>query len=241
MDQEKIGKFILNLRKENNLTQKDLADKLGVTYQAVSKWENGKNIPDIAIIKLICEEFNVDINDVLDLKPITKKNEKNNKKYYIIIGVIVTIIIVSLSIVGINHYRNDTKNNNFEFKNIEAACDNFNVYGNMAYNSNSSYLSISKVEYCGEEDNVKYKKIECSLYKINDNGEEKISDCGYINKEPETLDEYLNNVKIDVDNYSSMCSYYVDSNLQLKIEALDNDGKIITYKIPIKVNDSCKK
>lgn len=240
MDQEKIGKFILNLRRENHLTQKDLADKLGVTYQAVSKWENGKNIPDIAIIKLICEEFNVDINDVLDLKPNTKNN-KSNKKFFIIIGVIITIIIVSLSIVGISHYRNDKKNKNFEFKSIEAACDNFNVYGNMAYNSNSSYLSISKIEYCGKEDSIKYKKIECSLYKIDDNREEKISDCGYTNKEPTTLDDYLSNVKIDVDNYSSMCSYYVDSNLQLKIEAEDNDGKIITYKIPIKVYDSCKK
>ena len=138
MDQEKVGKFILNLRKENHLTQKELAEKLGVTYQAVSKWENGKNIPDIAIIKLICEEFNVDIGYVLDLKPNTK-NEKNNKKYFIIIGVIVTIIIVSLFLFGINHYKNDKKNKNFEFKNIEAACDNFNVYGNMAYNSNSSF------------------------------------------------------------------------------------------------------
>lgn len=240
MDQEKIGKFILNLRKENHLTQKELADKLGVTYQAVSKWENGKNIPDISILKLICEEFNVDINDVLDLKPSTKKKDIN-KKYYLIIISIIVVIIVSLSIGVFIHYKNDKKSKNFEFKNIEAACDNFNVYGNMAYNSSSSYLSISKIEYCGEEDNIKYKKIECNLYKVSDNGEEKISDCGYINKEPETLDDYLKNVKIDVDNYSSMCSYYVDSNLQLKIEAEDSDGKIITYKIPIKVNDSCKK
>lgn len=236
MDQEKVGKFILKLRKDNNLTQKELADKLGVTYQAVSKWETGKNIPDIAIIRLICEEFNVDINDVLDLKPNTKKS---NNKYYIIACIVFIIIVISIICVIL--YNNDKKKHNFEFKNIEAACDNFKVYGNMAYNSNSSYLSISKIEYCGDEDNVKYKKIDCNLYKINDSSEEIISDCGYTNDEPVTLEEYLNNVKIDVDNYSSMCSYYVDSNLQLKIEAVDSDDKIITYKIPIKVNDSCKK
>ena len=51
MEQEKIGKFIKKIRVDNGLTQKDLADKLGVTYQAVSKWENGKNIPDIMILK----------------------------------------------------------------------------------------------------------------------------------------------------------------------------------------------
>ena len=45
MDQEKIGKFIKEIRIKNNLTQKDLAEKYGVTYQAVSKWENGKCLP----------------------------------------------------------------------------------------------------------------------------------------------------------------------------------------------------
>ena len=59
MDQEKIGKFIKELRKNNNLTQADLALKYGVTYQAVSKWENGKNIPDISIIKQMSKEISV--------------------------------------------------------------------------------------------------------------------------------------------------------------------------------------
>ena len=49
MNQEKVGKFIKKLRIDNNLTQAEFADKLGVTYQAVSKWENGKNVPDIAL------------------------------------------------------------------------------------------------------------------------------------------------------------------------------------------------
>ena len=45
MNQENIGKYIKKLRKENNLSQEKLADKLGVTYQAVSKWERGLNLP----------------------------------------------------------------------------------------------------------------------------------------------------------------------------------------------------
>mgnify|MGYP000768869648 CR=1 FL=1 len=45
MNQEKIGKFILDLRKQNKMTQKEFADKLNVTAQAVSKWENGRGIP----------------------------------------------------------------------------------------------------------------------------------------------------------------------------------------------------
>ena len=50
MDQEKIGKFIKDLRIKNNLTQKEFADKYNVTYQAVSKWENGKNMPDLSLL-----------------------------------------------------------------------------------------------------------------------------------------------------------------------------------------------
>ena len=58
MDPDKVGKFIKELRKKNNLTQNELADKFGVTYQAVSKWENGKNIPDVSILKEIGKEYN---------------------------------------------------------------------------------------------------------------------------------------------------------------------------------------
>ena len=65
MDQESIGKFILELRKKNNLTQKQLADKLNVTAQAVSKWENGRGIPDIEILQKISIEFNVNIDSIL--------------------------------------------------------------------------------------------------------------------------------------------------------------------------------
>ena len=66
MDQVKIGKFIAECRKKNNLTQKDLADKYGVTYQAVSKWENGKNMPDTLLIKKICDDFNLNIDDLFN-------------------------------------------------------------------------------------------------------------------------------------------------------------------------------
>ena len=73
MDQEKIANLIKTIREENNLTQKDLGDDLGVSAQAVSKWENGKNIPDIAILKEISDKYNIDINDLLDKENIKTK------------------------------------------------------------------------------------------------------------------------------------------------------------------------
>ena len=51
MNSEKIVKFIYDLRKKYNLTQKELADKLNVTAQAVSKWENGRGVPDIELLE----------------------------------------------------------------------------------------------------------------------------------------------------------------------------------------------
>ena len=52
----KVGRFIAQNRKNLNLTQKELAEKLGVTDRAVSKWENGRSIPDVGIIESLCKE-----------------------------------------------------------------------------------------------------------------------------------------------------------------------------------------
>lgn len=63
MDQEKIGKFILECRKSKNLTQSELAEKLGITDKSVSNWENGRNMPDLSLFKPLCEILDISIND----------------------------------------------------------------------------------------------------------------------------------------------------------------------------------
>ncbi|MBR6502419.1 MAG: helix-turn-helix transcriptional regulator, partial [Clostridia bacterium] len=55
MDLVKIGKFIAERRKEQNLTQVQLAESLGITDRAVSKWENGRSLPDSSIMLNLCE------------------------------------------------------------------------------------------------------------------------------------------------------------------------------------------
>ena len=74
MNQEKIGKLIKKIRIKNRLSQKDFADKYGVTPQAVSKWETGKNIPDIGVLKEICNDNNLKIDEFLSAKSMKKKN-----------------------------------------------------------------------------------------------------------------------------------------------------------------------
>lgn len=65
MDQIKIGKFIAKCRKKQNLTQEQLANKLNITYKAVSKWECGKSLPDASIMMELCSILKINVNDLL--------------------------------------------------------------------------------------------------------------------------------------------------------------------------------
>ncbi len=65
LDQVKTGKFIAQLRKEKGLTQKELADSLGISDKAVSKWETGNGMPDVSLMQSICEIFDININELL--------------------------------------------------------------------------------------------------------------------------------------------------------------------------------
>ena len=64
MDQIKIGKFILNCRKEKGLTQEQLAEKLGVTSKSISRWENGNTMPDYSLLKDLCNELDINVNEL---------------------------------------------------------------------------------------------------------------------------------------------------------------------------------
>ena len=65
MNQEKIGNFIAERRKKKKLTQAKLAEKLGVSINAVSKWERGLNIPNVSLFKDLCNELDFNVNELL--------------------------------------------------------------------------------------------------------------------------------------------------------------------------------
>ena len=74
MDQVKIGKFIAECRKNNNLTQMQLAEKLNITDRAISKWENGKAMPDSSIMLDLCKELKINVNELLSGEVIKMDN-----------------------------------------------------------------------------------------------------------------------------------------------------------------------
>ena len=65
MDNLKIGNYIQNLRKERGLTQKELADKLSISFQAVSKWETGESLPDTGLLLDLCEILGTSVDKLL--------------------------------------------------------------------------------------------------------------------------------------------------------------------------------
>ena len=228
MNQEKVGKFIKDLRKKNNLTQKELADKYGVTYQAVSKWENGKNIPDISLIREMSKDFNISVEDILDGKTNAKKKKYN---YIIIILLIIIIGLISFYIIRNNK-------SNFDFKTISTTCEDFKVNGSIAYNNDKTSIYISSIDYCGDKDDTIYKSIECNLYEKNNKTNTLIST--YNSKNNITLYNYLKEIKLNIDNCDKVCKNYSDDSLYLEINAKDKNNKTTTYKIPLKLNDNCK-
>ena len=118
MDTLKIGAFIAERRKEQNLTQLQLAEKLGITDRAVSKWENGKAMPDSSIMLELCKALKISVNDLLSgeivtmnqnekqeqiLLEIVKEKEKTDKnllKLEIFLGVLVSVALFTLIAVA---------------------------------------------------------------------------------------------------------------------------------------------
>lgn len=112
MNQVRIGEFISSQRKNKNLTQAALAEKLGLTDRAVSKWERGKGMPDVSIMIQLCEILGITVNELLcgekiDMENNTQKNEKlllditneleqKNKTIWRCMWVIMIVSIISL-------------------------------------------------------------------------------------------------------------------------------------------------
>ncbi len=233
MDQEKVGKFIKSIRLSEGISQQKFALKYGVTYQAVSKWENGKNIPDLAILKRICEDYNMNLDDLLETK--IPKKKRNKKLLFFLLFILILCVLVIAFLVMRN------KSNNFEFKKLSPSCNNFNLYGSIAYNDKKSSIYISNITYCGDDDNKKYKKITCCLYEVNDKVKMLISKCNeYEDEESISLEKFLNGVNFNVDHYDKVCKIYKENSLYLEIEAIDMNDRITTYKIPLKLEDNCK-
>ena len=130
MDQIKIGKFIASCRKEQGMTQAVLAEKLGISDRAASKWETGKSMPDSGIMLELCELLKINVNELLSGEHITmedynakseevilglkSENEKYSKRllrseaYIVVVGVVASLaMIIAGTIIALKNGEND--------------------------------------------------------------------------------------------------------------------------------------
>ncbi|MDE5946465.1 MAG: helix-turn-helix domain-containing protein [Oscillospiraceae bacterium] len=115
MNQIKTGRFIMELRKSKNLTQKQLAEKLNISDKTVSKWECGKGMPEISLMLPLCEVLEINVNELLSGERISENNyhrkaeenmmnlikEKQENKRKLIIAIIIALMGVSMLVVSI--------------------------------------------------------------------------------------------------------------------------------------------
>ncbi len=108
MDQIKIGKFIAEERKAKSLTQRELADKLSISDKTISKWENGKGMPEVSLMMPLCEVLGISANELLSGERLSSENyirkaeenimnlvkEKEESKKKIILSAIVGVITI---------------------------------------------------------------------------------------------------------------------------------------------------
>ena len=236
MNMDDVGKRIKELRLNKNLSQSELADKLIITPQAISKWERGVSLPDVTMLQSLSEIFGVSISYLLSGGDNKDRDfidvEDKKKKKVIVLAISVLILILIGVIIWL------VLNNNFKLNKISTTCKDFKITGSAAYNQSKSSIYISDVNYCGSEEDIEYKNIQCILYESFKDTEIKINQCDV--KDNIKLNDYLEDLQINVDNYSYTCKDFSKSKLYLQINATDKSDKTISYKIPISLETNCK-
>ena len=166
MDQEKIGKFISELRKGKKITQQELAEKIGVTDRAISNWENGRRLPDYSILKSLCKELDVTINELLSGEKLEKEeyqekleeniinlnivNKKKLNKMLKIIGsfTCLFILFIFLGICIYNFYEMDIKYDEMTIKcSFKENALTYTIIGSSVLNTNYIERTINNAKY----------------------------------------------------------------------------------------------
>ena len=117
MNQLATGKFISQKRKQKNLTQEQLAEKLGVSNKTVSKWETGKCMPDYSVVKALCDELEITVAELMDgekseeksvrtydeeqIMDLLKKTQDLDKQKELLYGVL--LIVMGIALQALSH------------------------------------------------------------------------------------------------------------------------------------------
>ena len=191
MNMQKIGKFILQLRQEKNLSQSDLANLIPVTRQAVSRWEKGQSIPDSSTLLIISKIFDVSINELLNgerfkkeepkklekiaLDMIDKNNSQSKKFKRVLLFMVLIILLLSFSFLAyyfINSYNTITvykiegENKNFTMQNgifISTKQKTYFRLGKLIYNNNIEVKNVRLYYKNGNKEKTIFKDSDADI------------------------------------------------------------------------------
>ena len=197
MNQEEIGKFIRELRKEKNMSQTDLAEKLYLSRNAISRWENGHNLPDAHTFTLLAELFDVSTDELLLGKRINKEKRENevsalaltmvdhghkqNKMIRLLIIVLVTLLLMFFGYYFINSYNSikvyimSGESENFYTKDGIFVVTNDNMYfrlGNLEFNDDITVEEATLFYKKGDEEILIFSSDDYDIFLRDYNGYE---------------------------------------------------------------------
>ena len=254
MDQIKIGKFIAATRVAKKLTQDELAEKIGVTDKAISKWENGRCLPDVSLFKPLCKTLGISVNELLNgekdtnedgyINYIKETNKKNKLK--LILTILVSTTILILLLLGIYFLNNFGKTTVYK---LYGTSDNFTYREGLLTVSNEKYiLSTGVVEYANEtlEDakllSIQMKYNNSIIYSGN------LRKGNTILVEETGYNEIFSKEKMDnIDKWVIEITYFVNDEIHEEIikiekeELLKTDKFISLKSIPIGRDEFQKK
>ena len=236
MDPIKVGSYLLCLRKERNLNQEELAERINVSSKTISKWEVGINIPDTVSLYKLSKEYNVQIQDILNGGEVHDESEnndsiKNGINFYNrlfkrkVMKIVVLIIIVVVSLFSILYTISNY--NRVLMYDIDTDDANFQIKGYLITNSEESIFIINTIRYLGNDggtiDSTLIKFYGITIGNNNNNYYNIMKECTYNEK---SLNEILEDIKISF----IVKENNIDNN-NILIKFIDVNGNIYKYNI----------
>lgn len=244
MNLNKIGNIITEQRIAKNLTQEQLAEKLGVLRTTISKWERGINTPDISLLQPLCQELDLTLAELINgKKNISNKdntitaidamnfyNKKTKNKFLKIFTIILFIIVCFfLSLLMVNNY------NKFTMYEIHTTKNDFTINGYLLESINKKGIFIQNIIYNNELVGTDQEIITDSVTITLESNNNIIYQFKKIsNDRPERLYNLLYNTSIYID--SDKVKKIDLNNLYLKIEFEDNQ-KTQNNTIDLSINN----
>ena len=252
MDPQKIGKLISSMRKEKNMTQDELAEKVGVNGRTISKWERGINLPTYDNLEYLSLALGITINELMNGEE-DSKNEKSEKssheriKYYInmakkkyLIIIFLTTLLLLASFLGIFFINNYNKNKVYSMTTLNK---DYVINGYLVLTPKQNLIMINNINYQGENSGTIDEPYirDLKIFLLVDDKQILSYTKNYANQE-DYLSNILDEVTIILDedkkHNTNVITYAIwKENVKLVMEYIDINDNTSKIELPLTLNE----